>query len=190
MKRVITLIAIFTSILFYAQEFKITTDFKITNIKSVLNNAKINDSETLDIYLYKEDEPISKLIKMAKDDLDFFMNATIKVLKNPELNNTKQIIKVEFEFLACCSNYETLYFIETTNNEFIKLPQLDYMFCEYATDKMEYIFPSQKFGQANKILTTESYLDIHQKTESVKIVNTQIWEEMNAVEVYSYNYRD
>ncbi len=190
MKLLNTIIALFITAFFYAQEFKITNDFKISDFKSQLNATKNNNDKEIAVYLYKDDEPLAKLINLDKNDLDFFMDVTVKVLENPNLENTKQIIKVEFEFMGCCSNYESLYFVQTNDNELIKLPQLDYIHCEYATDKMEYIFPSQKFGQANVILTTESYLDSNQNTETVKVVNTTVWEEQNAVEEYSYNYND
>lgn len=190
MKFLNTIIALLIITSFYAQEFKKTTDYKISDFKSELNATKNNNDKEVEVFLFKDGEPITKLINLEKNDLDFFMDVTIKSLENTGLENVKQIIKVEFEFMACCSNYESLYFVQTTDNEFVKLPQLDYMHCEYATDKMEYIFPSQKFGQANVILTTESYLDIDQKTETIKIVDTTVWEEKNAVEEYSYNYKN
>ena len=188
MKRIITLITLFISLTIFSQEFKTSLDYTITNFKSELNKTKNKHAKQLEVYLYKNDEPITKLINLDKDDLDFFMDVTVQVLENPNLKDVKQIIKIEFEFLACCSSYESLYFIQTTDNEIVKLPQLDYMFCEYATDKMEYVFPAQKFGQENVILTTTSYLDISQKTESIAILNTQIWEEKDVVREYSYNY--
>lgn len=187
---IITLVTLFLSTTLFSQEFKTSTMYQITDFKSQLDTNKNETSKQIELFLFKDGQAITKLINLDKDDLDFYLDATIKVLENPTLTNVKQVIKVEFEFLSCCSNYESLYFMVTNNDELIKLPQLDYMQCEYATDKMEYIFPNQKFGQANTILTTESFLDEHQETESVTIVSTKNWKKQNAVEEYSYNYRD
>ena len=190
LKFLFTLIVMTIFTTFYGQEFKETKDFTITNYKTALNATKNNETKNIELFLLKDDQAIGKLIDLDTSDLDFFMDVTIKVLENPELNNVEKIIKVEFEFLACCFNYESVYFVQTTNNEIIKLQELDYMQCEYATEKTEYIFPNQKFGKPNVILTTESFLNEDQETIDINILNTTIWEEKDAVEEYSYNYKN
>ena len=78
----------------------------------------------------------------------------------------------------------------TQNEKVIKLPSLEYMQCEYATERIEYIFPNQKFGKANTILKSESYLDDNQVTSEINILKSIVWEEENSVQEYSYNYKN
>jgi len=187
MKTLYTLIALFISISFYSQNFKETTDYHLTDYSEVLNTTKVNYNKTFEISLIKDDEPLAKLMTLSKNDLDVFLDTKVEILDNPNLNNIKKVVKVTFEFLDSCLKYETYYFLITEENLVIKLPQLTYRQCEYATEKVEYIFPVQQFGKENTIIQSLSFLDENQVTDGIEIEKTMVWKEDNKEELYSSN---
>jgi hypothetical protein len=189
MKTFYTIFALVFSLNFYAQNFKDSTDYSIADIKNNTDKTDPKNKE-LNVYLFKDDEVLAQLVDLTTEDLEHYYGTTIQVLESPELDNIKAVIKVEFEFLEGCTNYETHYFLQTNDDVLIKLPTLDYMHCEYATSKIEYRFPNQDYGQDNAIILTESFLDEHQNVESVNVIKTIVWEEKDPIQEYSYNYEN
>ncbi len=191
MKTIFTILALFISSSIFSQDFKTTTDYKISDLKSVLNTTKIDYNKQMEVYLInKDDEPLVKLIDLSKNDLDLFLDTSIEILENPNLKNVKAILKVKFEFLACCIETETQYFAITNENLLTKLPILNFTQCELSDSKLEYIFPNQENGQENTILEVMAHYNKKEQIKSIEILNRVVWEERDAVEEYSYNYEN
>lgn len=190
MKTLYTIIALFIGSTFYGQTFKSTTDYKISDLKSVLNTTKVDYNQQFEVYLTKDDEPLIKLIDLSKNDLDLFLDTTIEILENPNLKNVKAILKIKFEFLACCIETQTQYFAVTNENLLTELPILNFTQCEVSTSNLEYIFPNQEFGQDNVILEVIVNYNKKDKTKSIEILNKIVWEERDVIEEYSYNYEN
>jgi len=68
----------------------------------------------------------------------------------------------------------------------IKLPTLTYRQCEYATEKVAYIFPAQSFGKDNSILQSLCFLDKNRNTESIAVEKELVWDEQTDIE-YTFN---
>ncbi len=190
MKIIYSIIVLFITSITYGQSFKTTTEYTISNLKSVLNTTKVDYDKQFEVYLLKKDEPLVKLIALTKNDLDLFLDTSIEILESPNLKNVKAIIRVKFDFLACCIETETQYFTISNENLLTKLPVLNFTQCEVSSSKLEYIFPNQENGQDNVILETISHINKKDNTKSIKILNRIVWEEKNAVEAYSYNYEN
>ena len=181
MKTLNLIIALFFISSINAQNFKVTDEYQLSNYDEVLNTTKIDYTKTFDVYLLKDGEPLSKLISLSKNDLDNFLDTKIEVLKNPKLNNVKKVVKVTFEFLDSCVRYESHYFLITDENLVIKLPKLSFRQCEYATEKVTYIFPSEKYGKKNRMLQSLCFLDENKQIEGIEIEKEIVWKEKSDV---------
>lgn len=185
---IITLILCFT---INAQDFTDTNHYRLTDYSKILNTTKIDYNKSFEIALIKDDEPLVKLISLSKNDLDLFLDTKIDVLKNPDLNNIKEVIRVRFEFLDTCIKFETQYFLVTYEDLLIKLPVLSYSQCEQDANKqIEYLFPNQKFGKENTIIQSLSFINEENVIESIKIKKLIIWEEQVAITQNTYNNKE
>ncbi|MEE9350611.1 MAG: hypothetical protein V3U80_11230 [Flavobacteriaceae bacterium] len=185
MKIFFTTIAFLMSISFFSQSFKATSKYSITNFNTQLNALNFNAEDQVTLHLYQDTKKIIKLSSLTKKNLDTFLSVHVEILENSGLDNVKNVIRVRFEFVAGCSDYETQYFIQTNDCDIIELPTTEFTFCEYEVAKVEYIFPSQQFGEENSILKTTSFLDENGKTESIFIIEKNIWEEEQTIEELS-----
>ena len=189
MRTLTTVIALFISITIWSQDFKSTAIYQITDLKKEINKVTIDMDAEVPLFLSKDGETITKITDFYQEDLNDFLDVSIEVLNNPNLSNVNAIIKVEFEFLRGCSEFESYYYIQSKDGLYIELPILDYAQCEYPTSKIAYVFPTQKFGVENTILKTRSFLNEDASTESIDQLKQIVWEERDQIE-YTFNYEN
>ena len=185
MKTLATTIVLLLSITFYSQSFKASSEYSITNFSTELNAINYNSNSQVELHLYKGEEIITKLTSLTKENLDTFLSVQVEVLENPTLVNVEKVIRVRFEYVAGCSDFETQYFIQSNDGSITTLPTTEFTFCEYATAKIEYIFPSQEFGEANTIIKSNSYLDENKVTDSIFVLEKTVWKETNTTEGFT-----
>lgn len=134
-----------------AQQFNITEEYYLS-FQGQLNE----EGETLQSALLMTDDGAPKEItSFPIIDTQMIHDITISKMKNPGLHGVKSVIKIEVQYIEYCAYNVANYILETDKGGFISLPMLTNEDCGDSTNEMVYLFPTQKFGEANKILTSE-----------------------------------
>jgi len=109
-----------------------------------------------------------KLSTFIINDTELFEDIFITTLENPGLDGISEVIKMEIEYLACCAEVKTYYFLMTEMGEPVTLPKLTNVYCEDSNTDSQYTFPNQEYGIEGSILETET---LYTETSEVKYVN-------------------
>jgi len=148
-----------------AQEFKTTDAYTLTNERII--GQEEEGVAQIDLVLSEANtEPIAVLDITA---LELLEDVHITVLSKPNLEDVREILKVELEYTACCTSTDTYYFMVTEANDFIALPKIQNVYCSETQLDTHYIFPNQEYGQENTILKAEL-----QYTEAYNIKNIEV----------------
>lgn len=135
----------------FAQEFDTTDDYFVS-FQGQLND----EGEALQsaILMTKENSP-KEITSFPIIDTEMINGITISRMKNPGLHGVKSVIKVEVQYIEYCAYNVANYILETEKGGYVSLPMLTNEDCNDNPNEMVYLFPSQKFGEANKILTSQ-----------------------------------
>ena len=160
----------------FGQDFVRTEKFKLTDIKQISDSSyysltadeQKNIVDTLFLYEEPNDKSILYKFCVNYDPVSEF-DYQIFELKNPNLRGVKNIIQVRIDSYTCCSTVNTYYLFINDNGSIHELPNIEYVYCDGQQPFLEYRFPSQKFGQENKILRTKSFPNENWVVDSVQV---------------------
>lgn len=163
----------------HGQDFRLVEDYKVHEPRNALDSLYW----TLP---YEERQPIKAFLTPALDtsihiqefsiiEIETYDGNRIYSLKEPKLSNVKEIIQVQFDYVACCVSLDNHYFLVTEEDEWIKLPEINYVACDGPEPFKEYRFPSQNFGVVNTIIKTNSFPDSTYIVDSVIVIASYSW---------------
>ncbi|MCX7549632.1 hypothetical protein [Xanthomarina sp. F2636L] len=172
MKNIITFLIVAISFQFaHAQEFIATNKYTVANRIDTKQEAYAS----VGFDIVATEDPSLKIASLNILDLDFFEDVTISLLKDPNLDNINEIIKVDINYSTCCNLAETHYFMVTYSNQSISLPAVENIYCENTESEIQYIFPVQALGKEAIILKTEvSFTETH-TMKGLKILQRFAW---------------
>lgn len=163
----------------FGQIFELTDNYVIIESKYELDSLfwtiPPEQRQPIKVYLTPKSDTTQQLQQFTILELETYDGNRIFSLKNPQLDNVKEIIQVQFDYFACCVSVENHYFLLTTEDKWIKLPLVEYVACDGPEPIQEYRFPSQKFGIPKTILKTESIPDSNYVVDSVIILEKYVW---------------
>ncbi len=186
------LIILFTTTLLLqysnAQDFKTTTDYVVANRM----DTKQQEYATALFDVVVADAPSQKVATLSILDLDFFEDITISSLANPELNQMKEILKVDVNYNSCCIHSETYYFMVTATNDFIALPYIENTYCATTASEVRYVFPTQTLGKTGLILKTKVQFTENNTVKDTQILQRFAWNDdhFNANDAIAYTGTD
>ena len=173
-----TLLSIFTFLLVAipvsAQQFDKTDAYNI-EIQQIPGE---DDTVFASANLYTDDEIPVEITTIPIADFEMINRINITQLKNPGLNGVKKVLKVEVQYIEYCSYYVANYILETEKGGYINLPILTNEDCGDTTTEMVYLFPSQKFGKENEILTSQVIYNSKIVVDA-EMENSFIWNDDN-----------
>lgn len=182
MKKILLVLYLFITLNFLGQEkneFNITTDYYLTEIDSISKDTYwklfTNNHKTEPISISLKNKQNKEIFVLKIDELETYTETLIKVMKTSNLKNISEVIQLESDYNACCSNYNSTYLLKTNTGKIIKLPETNYDHCDGPTPIIEYRFANQKFGIKNKILLVKSFLNENYKVDSVEVKKTYNW---------------
>ena len=171
MKKVILFAFIFTLGIAHAQEFQTTDKYRLTNEHSF--GQEEEGAVQMDLVASEEVSQIIATLQITEAAL--LESMQVSVLTDTDLEGVVEIIKVDFEYTACCSSADTYYFLVTYDGDTIALPRIQNLFCEDFTRYSDYVFPSQLHGQKGTILLAETDLTATHATKDITIVQSFFW---------------
>lgn len=161
----------------FSFQFMIAQEYKETKKYSIQNTVKTKQQEyataIFDIVTTRESS--EKVATLNIVDLDFLEDISISTLTNPNLENIKEILKVDINYNTCCSYTETHYFMVTDLDEFISLPLIENIYCENTISEIKYVFPSQENGKENVILKTTINFTEEFTVKNIKFSESIVW---------------
>jgi len=166
MKKIIVLL-----ILIIGFQFMKAQSFQKTEKYAAVTEIKDNESEnpTCIVNLIRLGGISENLAAFTINDTELFEDIFITTLENPGLEGISEVIKMEVEYLACCAQVESYYFMITDDNDtIIPLPQLTNIYCENSNTDSQYTFPNQEYGIQGNILETET---LYKETSEIKYVD-------------------
>ncbi len=165
MKNVIVFFILIIGLQFMrAQGFQNTGKYKaVTEIKE--NGA---EQPTCIVNLIRLGGISENVSTFTINDIELFEDIFITTLEDPGLEGISEVIKMEVEYLACCAQVESYYFMVTDDDKIVSLPQLTNIYCENSDTDSQYTFPNQKYGIKGNILETET---LYKETSEIKYVN-------------------
>ncbi|WP_299260176.1 hypothetical protein [uncultured Aquimarina sp.] len=160
-------------ILIIGFQFMEAQSFQKTEKYAAVTEIKENGSEqpTCIVNLTRLGGISENLTTFSINDIELFEDIFITTLENPGLEGISEVIKMEVEYLACCAQVESYYFMITNDNKLVSLPQLTNVYCENSDTDSQYTFPNQKYGIKGNILETET---LYKETSEIKYVNLKL----------------
>ncbi|WP_108805158.1 hypothetical protein [Aquimarina sp. Aq107] len=157
-------------ILILGFQFMKAQSFQKTGKYTAVTEIKENGSEqpTCIVNLIRLGGISENVFTFTLNDIELFEDIFITTLENPGLEGISEVIKMEVEYLACCAQVESHYFMVTDKNELVSLPQLTNVYCEDSDTDAQYTFPNQQYGIEGNILETET---LYKETAEIKYVN-------------------
>ncbi|WP_299434418.1 hypothetical protein [uncultured Aquimarina sp.] len=165
MKRIIVFF-----ILIIGFQFVKAQSFQKTGKYAAVTEIKENGTEqpTCIVNLIRLGGISENLSTFTINDIELFEDIFITTLEDPGLEGISEVIKMEVEYLACCAQVESYYFMITNDNKLVSLPQLTNVYCENSNTDSQYTFPNQEYGIKGNILETET---LYKETSKIKYVN-------------------
>ena len=138
-----------------------------------------DERKPIKVFLTAKDDTNKIIQNFNIVDLETYYESAIYTLTNPDLKNVKQVIKVELEYSACCSDIKSYYFLLTNAGKWTSLPVISNVHCDGPEPFHEYRFPIQKFGKSQNILRTESFPNSSYEVDSISIKEMITWNGKN-----------
>ncbi len=153
--------------------------YYLTNIKEntaeSFFNVVTNQTELKPSYISLKNINNKKQIEFKIVDIETYDGRDLYVIDLRGLKNIKQLIKVDINYSACCSNTEEYYYLENSKGKLIKLPLIQNVHCDGPEPYKDYIFPNDKFGQKNKILYAEITPNMKGDEISIEVLKVYSW---------------
>lgn len=151
---IITLMLLSTKILF-AQDFKPSSNFVLTLKNTLLESNEQSAMATLQTNTSQPQEVATfPLVNGSK-----ISEIHISTLETPLLQGVRRVLKVDVSYVQFCTYTISNYVLETLTGNYITLPSLTNEDCGDAMALLVYLFPSQKYGEENQIITSQITTD-------------------------------
>ncbi len=164
----------------FSQDFEPTDAYKVTATRSLVTEELLSlDSENrpaIDCYVYRSESPEKVVIKITPSEYELFDSVQVQVLKNPGLENVREVLRVEVEYSACCFWGEISYYMITDAGEMIKLPDLHQSYCDWPAVIDEYYFPIQHDGENNNIQNNSISINSEGDVDNIKTNQLLLWD--------------
>jgi|GEM_PF-1616585 len=185
-----TCLSLMLTVLAFSQEFELSDNYVIHepeyDLDSLFWTTPNDQRKPINVYLTLKSDTIKHIQEFTILELETYDRNWVFSLKEPQLLNVKEIVKVEFDYMACCVTVENHYFILTTDDRWIKLPTVDYVACDGPEPFFEYRFPSQKFGIENTILETKSFPDSTYSVDTIEVLKRIKWTGKEITTTYTH----
>lgn len=118
-----------------------------------------------------------EFITLTINDSELFEDILVTTLDNPGLTGVSEVIKMQVEYVACCAEVTSYYFIVKENQEIVELPSLTNVFCDNTNAERRYIFPNEPHGVSQNIIDSE--ISFTEDLEVLALYNEQsiAWEQ-------------
>ncbi|WP_339724429.1 hypothetical protein [Maribacter stanieri] len=171
MKNLILFIAVLSVYITNAQEFQLTDTYNVANQRTI--GQEEEDTWVLDVIV--SENPGNSLGTLTISDFGLLDEIRISVLKNPELENISEVLKVTLEYSACCASTEEFYYLVTNDNDFIALPSVKNEYGYEPISDIHYIFPNQSFGKEGTILRAALQYTETYTIKDIKVLRSIAW---------------
>ncbi len=153
-----------------AQEFTPSKDYFIS-LQSTLTE---DDQEQQQAVINLKDDVSKEVTYFPIAHSEAVESIEISTMENSNLKGVTRILKVDIIYLEYCKYIISNYILETENGGFINLPIITNEVCNDSKSEFVYLFPSQKFGKVNNIITAQITLE-NSKITTVDTEDTLIW---------------
>ncbi|WP_430906041.1 hypothetical protein [Maribacter sp. 2-571] len=155
-----------------AQEFTLTEKYTFVNQRTW--GPEEEDRSLVDLVASEDSSTIVATLGITS--MELLEDVRITVLPNPGLEAVKEVVKVTFEYIACCANTETYYFLVDHDNQYTALPKIDNLYCDTAESDEHYVFPSQAFGKEGIIVRAElRYSATNGSIKNIHVLQSHVW---------------
>ncbi len=173
MKNSILLLLFLLLALFFgnAQEFAITENY-------MFNNQRVFGQEeegAVLVDIVRTADWSRTLATLAITELELLEDVRIAVLSDPGLEDVREVLKIELEYIACCANTETYYFLVNRENDFTALPKIDNLYCDAVESDEHYVFPNEAYGREGAILRAELWYAETNTIEEIEVLQSIVW---------------
>lgn len=84
------------------------------------------------------EKPNEVLTRVLIEWPETYDSTYLEVWEEPGLKNVDKILKVQVEYAACCYNIHAHYFLITNQGDWIQVPGIEYVMCDWPADIEEY----------------------------------------------------
>jgi hypothetical protein len=154
-----------------AQDFQATTKYIVkTEIA-----AKQQAYEKTQIHILVTEDTSKKVATLVISDSDVFHEMRVSVLTNPALEHILEIIKVEFEYNGYSLTTYTYYFLVTNTADYVALPKITKVYDDITVPIVDYVFPTQKYGQEETIVKVKFHYRENYTIEEIEVLQRVAW---------------
>ena len=172
MKNLILILVLFNSILFAnAQEFESTDAYEVS-IKPIVNDKE----QTLfnaSVVMTSNPETVVTNFKIISPDR--IKSMSIQTLKQPDLLDVVEIIKMELTYSEPQAYTISKYVLVKNDQSYVDLPAIVNMTENLPKSDTLYAFPNQAFGEANKIVILEINFNEAELIENIEVLKAFAW---------------
>ena len=94
--------------------------------------------DTILTYLVNSSDQTDHLKAYNIVNVDLFDSVLVREWIDPGYKNVERILWVQFEYAACCYDYEVHYYLVTKKGNLVPLPSIYYSMCDYPGEIEEY----------------------------------------------------
>lgn len=160
------------------ENYYLTTIDSITQSKYWKNT--VNQTESKPLFIYLRDKKHQDLLKFPIADLEFYEGTSLKSRKVTSLRNLNTVIIVESSYSACCSNTDEYFYLVNSENNLIKLPELENNHCDGPEPYFTYLFPEDAKGQKDKIICAK-IIPQNDGNNKIEALKTFSWDGTNII---------
>jgi hypothetical protein len=154
-----------------AQDFKETRKYIVT----IETATKQQEYETTKTHILAPGPGMQKVATLEIPKSEAFHEMRISVLEKPQLNQIKEVIKVEFEYSGYSLSINTYYFLVTENGNYITLPKVTKIYDDITEPIVDYVFPTQKHGKEETIIKAIFHYTNNYSTEEIEVIQSIVW---------------
>ena len=157
-----------------AQNFVTTRQYSLKEYSPMaFSDSSYNDSRSTIFNLFNVADSSEYLYKLELEFVDPIADFSCQVLEmdNSGIDQIDKVLNVKLDYLACCSSITSYYILFKRSGDIIGLPPLQYNHCDGPEPFKEYRFPSQKFGENNVIISTNSFRNTSWEVDSIAIIS-------------------
>ena len=134
-----------------------------------------NSKKPKPVHFFLRDSKHRSLNKVEVSEVLLYDDTTLYVKELYGLKNLKQLIRIESNYDACCSNTEEYYFLVDLTDNLIALPQIQNVHCDGPEPYFSYIFPMEKNGKEEKIIYAKITPNQENNNDTVEILKVYSW---------------
>jgi len=163
-----------------AQNFETSKTYRLTDVKSHIDSIYLNNHSAerpaIKTHLVKTKDTLDQLVSFHVQSGETFETAIVSELVNPNLKGIKSIIKVEIEYVGCCSIYESYYFLLTNKNELLEIPMIEWASCDWPEIRPAYLSPIQDGGKEDALVLAGLNYNSRGELDSITTKNVLLWD--------------